>query len=100
MLANPSRIDPAELATVVGDAEIVVVRYLGGPRDREGGFAAARALSRPLVVLGGERVPDVALMALSAVPAGIATATHGYLAEGSPGNLAQLHASSCPTRSC
>src|SRR3978361_2558577 len=45
----------------------------------------------PVVVLGGENVPDAELMELSTVPRGVATEAHGYLAQGGPDNLAQLH---------
>ncbi len=44
----------------------------------------------PVLVLSGEPAPDAELMALSTVPAGVATQALGYLREGGPGNLAQL----------
>src|SRR3978361_1290938 len=45
----------------------------------------------PVVVLGGENVPDAELMELSTVPMGVATEAHGYLAQGGPGHLERLH---------
>nr|MDT0664145.1 futalosine hydrolase [Micromonospora sp. DSM 115978] len=42
-------------------------------------------------VLGGEREPDAELMAASTVPGGICAEAHGYLAEGGPANLGELH---------
>ena len=45
-----------------------------------------------VVVLGGEQVPNAALMERSTVPVGVAAEAHRYLAEGGPANLAQLHA--------
>ena len=45
----------------------------------------------PVVVLGGEQMPDAELMELSTVPMGVATEAHAYLAQGGPDNLAQLH---------
>ena len=44
----------------------------------------------PLVALGGEAAPDAELMALSTVPAGVATEALGYLREGGPENLREL----------
>src|SRR5918995_1231169 len=37
------------------------------------------------------RLPDAELMELSTVPMGVATEAHGYLAQGGPDNLVQLH---------
>ncbi|MGB6578224.1 MAG: cobaltochelatase subunit CobN, partial [Streptosporangiaceae bacterium] len=52
--------------------------------------AALAAAGRPLVALGGEATPDAELMALSTVPAGVATEALGYLSEGGPENLREL----------
>lgn len=75
------------------EAEIVVVRVLGSPQDLGEGFRRLRdrAGSR-LIVLGGEQLPDAALMELSTVPAGVVHEAHRYLAYGGPDNLRQLHA--------
>ena len=71
-LANPARLAPADLGPLLETADVVVVRLLGGEQAWREGLAALRAGGRPLIVLGGEAVPDAALMALSTVPAGIA----------------------------
>jgi len=89
-LANPARLDPAGLQPLLEGAGVVVVRLLGGEQAWPDGLAALRGGGRPLIVLGGEMVPDAALMALSSVPAGIAAQAHEYLAHGGPGNLGEL----------
>ncbi|AVT35908.1 cobaltochelatase subunit CobN [Plantactinospora sp. BB1] len=91
-LANPARIDPAELTDLVDGVDLVVVRILGGARMWAEGLAALRAGTRPVVALGGEQTPDADLMARSTVPAGTAAQAHGYLAQGGPENLRELHA--------
>ncbi|GAB3976335.1 cobaltochelatase subunit CobN [Plantactinospora veratri] len=91
-LANPARIDPAELADLVDGVDLVVVRILGGARMWAEGLAALRAGTRPVVALGGEQTPDAELMARSTVPAGTAAQAHAYLAQGGPENLRELHA--------
>ena len=95
--ANPARASDAELASVVEDAALVVVRQLGSAHDLWPGLEDVRASGTPLVVLGGEQTPSAELMELSTVPVGIAAEAHRYLAEGGPGNLAQLHAFLCDT---
>jgi cobaltochelatase CobN len=95
-LANPSRLDLADLPRLLDDVELVVVRILGGYRDWQDGIdllrgAASTPGGRPLVVLGGEAVPDAELMAWSTVPAGVAAQAHAYFAHGGPTNLAQCH---------
>jgi cobaltochelatase CobN len=89
-LANPARLDPAGLAPLLDGADVVVVRLLGGEQAWREGLAELRRQPLPLIVLGGEMVPDAALMALSSVPAGIAAQAHEYLAHGGPGNLREL----------
>jgi cobaltochelatase CobN len=91
-LANPARLDPAGLPPLLDGAGVVVVRLLGGEQAWREGLAALRRDGRPLIVLGGEMVPDAALMALSSVPAGIAAQAHEYLAHGGPGNLREMAA--------
>jgi cobaltochelatase CobN len=91
-LANPARLDPAGLPPLLDGADVVVVRLLGGEQAWREGLAVLRRQPLPLIVLGGEMVPDAALMALSSVPAGIAAQAHEYLAHGGPGNLRELAA--------
>ncbi|WP_024876727.1 cobaltochelatase subunit CobN [Saccharomonospora piscinae] len=90
-LANPARLDLAELPELLRDAPIVVVRILGTERTWQEGLRAVRDSGAHVVVLGGEQAPDAELMALSTVPAGIATEAHAYLAHGGPDNLTELH---------
>src|SRR6202035_811298 len=85
-LANPARLPAAGLPPLLDGADVVVVRLLGGEQAWPEGLAALRRHPGPLVVLGGEMVPDAALMCLSSVPAGIASQAHEYLAHGGPGN--------------
>jgi cobaltochelatase CobN len=90
LLANPARLEPASLGPLLDGAAVVVVRLLGGEQAWREGLAVLRGQQRPLIVLGGEMLPDAALMALSSVPAGIAAQAHEYLAHGGPGNLREL----------
>ncbi len=90
-LANPARIDVAELPGLLDGVRIVVVRILGTPRTWQEGLDTLRASGAHVVVLGGEQTPDAELMKLSTVPAGIAAEAHTYLAQGGPANLTQLH---------
>ena len=90
-LGNPSRLDDAGIAALTDGAELVVVRILGVRRQYEELLAPLLAGPAPVVVLGGEALPDAELMELSTVPMGVATEAHGYLAQGGPDNLVQLH---------
>jgi cobaltochelatase CobN len=90
-LGNPARLDDAGVADLVDGAALVVVRLLGVRRQFEQLLAPLLAGPAPVVVLGGEQLPDAELMELSTVPIGVATEAHGYLAQGGPGNLVQLH---------
>jgi cobaltochelatase CobN len=90
-LANPARVDVADLDALTAGTELVVVRILGGYRAWEEGIDALLAGPRPVVVLGGEQAPDAELMRLSTVPAGVSAEAHGYLAHGGAANLAELH---------
>nr|WP_222131859.1 cobaltochelatase subunit CobN [Pseudonocardia sp. C8] len=91
-LANPNRVLLDELATMADEADVVVVRVLGGYRYFEEGLDLLRTRSTPLVCLGGEMAPDAEMMELSTTPAGIAAEAHVYLAQGGAENLRQLHA--------
>jgi cobaltochelatase CobN len=90
-LGNPSRLDDAGTTALVDGADLVVVRLLGVRRQYEELLAPLLAGPAPVVVLGGEALPDAELMELSTVPMGVATEAHGYLAQGGPENLVQLH---------
>jgi len=90
LTANPARTGPAEAAALAGRADVVVLRLLGGRKAWPEGVAALTGTGQPLVALGGEAAPDAELMALSTVPAGVATEALGYLREGGPGNLREL----------
>ncbi|MBW5423201.1 cobaltochelatase subunit CobN [Streptomyces sp. BG9H] len=88
--ANPSRLDLAELPSLLEGADLVVVRLLGGVRAWQDGLDQLTASGLPVVVLTGEQAPDAQLMASSTVPVGIAAEAHAYLAHGGPANLEQL----------
>ncbi|SEP27819.1 cobaltochelatase CobN subunit [Trujillonella endophytica] len=88
---NPVRLGDDGMAELVAGADLVVVRILGVRRQYEDVLAPLLAGPAPVVVLGGEQVPDAELMELSTVPMGVATEAHGYLAQGGPDNLVQLH---------
>src|SRR5919202_3330164 len=90
-LGNPARLDADGVAALADGAALVVVRLLGVRRQFEELLAPLLAGPVPVVVLGGEQLPDAELMELSTVPIGVATEAHGYLAQGGPENLAQLH---------
>ncbi|HEY3749681.1 MAG TPA: cobaltochelatase subunit CobN [Pseudonocardiaceae bacterium] len=90
-LANPARTRAEHLAPLLADADVVVVRILGGRRMWPDGLDTVLASGLPVVVLGGEVVPDAELMELSTAPGGIVAEAHAYLANGGPANLAQLH---------
>jgi cobaltochelatase CobN len=90
-LGNPARLDDAGIAALAAGADLVVVRILGVRRQYEELLAPLLAGPAPVVVLGGEALPDAELMELSTVPMGVATEAHGYLAQGGPDNLVQLH---------
>ncbi|WP_328396714.1 cobaltochelatase subunit CobN [Nocardia sp. NBC_00416] len=88
---NPARLLVEDLPGLLTDADLVIVRILGGKRVWEDGLAALRASGVPVVALGGEMAPDAELMECSTVPVGVAADAHNYLAAGGPQNLRQLH---------
>jgi cobaltochelatase CobN len=90
-LGNPARLMVDDLPELLEDTELVVVRLLGGRRAWEDGLDALLAGPRPVVVLGGEQVPDAELMECSTVPGGVCAQAHSYLAEGGPANLGELY---------
>jgi cobaltochelatase CobN len=89
-LANPARLDLSGLPALLDGTDVVVVRLLGGEQAWREGLAALRDQPRPVVVVGGEFLPDAALMTLSTVPAGVAAQAHDYLAHGGTDNLREL----------
>src|SRR3954449_4836720 len=90
-LGNPARLGAAGISALVEDSALVVVRLLGVRRQFEELLAPLLGGPAPVVVLGGEQLPDAELMELSTVPMGVATEAHTYLAQGGPANLVQLH---------
>ncbi|MER5702839.1 cobaltochelatase subunit CobN [Micromonospora sp. NPDC002296] len=90
--ANPARVTDERRDALTAEADLVVLRVLGSPEDVRDVAALVRDAGRPLVVLGGERTPNAALMELSTVPIGVCAEAHRYLAEGGAENLGQLHA--------
>jgi cobaltochelatase CobN len=89
-VANPARVDLADLPDMLDGVEVVVVRLLGGRRAWEEGLDAVISAGIPTVVLSGEAAPDAELMSLSTVPAGAVTEALAYLREGGSKNLANL----------
>jgi cobaltochelatase CobN len=90
LTANPARVTADDVPALAARADLVVLRLLGGRKAWPEGAAALAAAGKPLVALGGEAAPDGELMALSTVPAGVATEALGYLREGGPENLREL----------
>ena len=89
-VANPARVDLAEIPSLLDGVEVVVVRLLGGRRAWEEGLDAVISSGLPTVVLSGEAAPDAELMSLSTVPAGAVTEALAYLREGGSENLRNL----------
>ncbi len=95
--ANPARLELPGLAPLLTGVAVVVLRLLGGRRAWPEGVDALQAAGVPLVLLGGENVPDADLMAASTVPGGVASEALAYLADGGPDNLRELHRFLCDT---
>ncbi|AZG44437.1 cobaltochelatase subunit CobN [Gordonia insulae] len=89
--ANPSRILVDDIGSMSADADLIVVRILGGIRAWEEGLAAVAATGKPVVVCSGEQQPDPDLMARSTVPAGVVAEAHNYLAAGGVENIVNLY---------
>jgi len=90
-LGNPYRVGPGELAEFAAGTDLVVFRILGARRKYEDMIQPLLDSGLPVVVLGGEQLPDAELMELSTVPMGVATEAHAYLAQGGPDNIDELH---------
>jgi cobaltochelatase CobN len=95
--ANPARLLPDDLPGLLGGADVVVVRILGGYRAWPEGIDRVLGSGVPAVLVSGEQSPDADLTARSTVPAGIAVQAHVYLAQGGVANLRNLHAFLCDT---
>nr|WP_249361798.1 cobaltochelatase subunit CobN [Gordonia araii] len=89
--ANPARLLVDEIPDLARDADLIVVRILGGRRAWEEGIDAVQATGKPLIVLSGEQQPDPDLMACSTVPAGVAAQAHNYFAAGGVENFVNAH---------
>ncbi|PRQ12110.1 cobaltochelatase subunit CobN [Corynebacterium sp. 13CS0277] len=89
--ANPNGMSMEALAQHVDEADIVVVRLLGGRRAWEEGVDALVAGSTPVVFVSGELAVDAELTELSTPTAGTVTETHTYLAEGGAKNLGEMY---------
>jgi cobaltochelatase CobN len=89
--ANPAKIGIETLIPELAGSDLIVLRVLGSAQAYAHELELLGDLSRPLVVLGGEQLPDASLMQHSTVPAGIAAEAHRYLAQGGPENLRHLH---------
>ncbi|MDO5498790.1 MAG: cobaltochelatase subunit CobN [Propionibacteriaceae bacterium] len=70
----------------------MVFRFLGSVQGLPDAYSTVVASGLPRVVIGGEQVPDAALMELSTVPVNVAAQAHLYFAQGGMANLAQVHA--------
>ena len=95
--ANPARIGLHDLIAGLAATDLVVLRVLGSAQAYASEIDELRRLGKPLVVLGGEQLPDASLMQRSTVPVGVAAEAHRYLAHGGSENLRQLHAFLCDT---
>jgi len=60
-VANPARVDLADLPGMLEGVEVVVIRLLGGRRAWEEGLDAVISANLPTVVLSGEAAPDAEL---------------------------------------
>ena len=88
---HPDRVDGVPS---IDDADIVVVRLLGGIDAWKEPLGLLRTMcidqDKALVAVGGEVRPDAAMAATSTVPAGVAHEAHRYLSAGGPANVANL----------
>lgn len=97
-VANPARVDLADVPSLLDGVEVVVVRLLGGRRAWEEGLDAVISAQLPTVVLSGEAAPDAELMSMSTVAAlrghgGAGLSARGRLREPQePGGLPARHA--------
>ncbi|MGC9669510.1 cobaltochelatase subunit CobN [Planosporangium sp. 12N6] len=90
-VANPTRLDPADVPGLLDGAALAVVRLLGGRRTWPEGLDEVRRAGLPVVALGGEATPDAELTALSTAATGVVGDAQRYLVEGGPDNLRELY---------
>lgn len=91
LFANPTLLSDELLDGYLAQAELVIVRLLGGKRAWEEGLERVIATGKPVVVVSGELAVDAELTDISTVPAGVVTTAHTYLAEGGAKNLEHLY---------
>ncbi|MDO4908555.1 MAG: cobaltochelatase subunit CobN [Corynebacterium sp.] len=89
--ANPTRLIAGELDSLISQADIIVLRILGGLRAWQDGADTLLASNKPVIFVSGERAVDATLTEASTVAAGVVTTAHAYLAEGGVENLRNLH---------
>ncbi|WJZ02608.1 cobaltochelatase subunit CobN [Corynebacterium freiburgense] len=89
--ANPTLLSSQLLEEHLEQAELIIVRLLGGKRAWEEGLEQVIATGKPVVVVSGELAVDAELTDISTVPAGVVTTAHTYLAEGGTKNLEHLY---------
>ena len=65
LYANPAKTRIDSLADQLARCDLIILRVLGSPQMYAEEVATLRGLAKPLVVVGGEQVPDAALMELS-----------------------------------
>ncbi len=94
--ANPAKLgdDGRFLEEVLPEAQVVVVRLLGGRRAWPEGLDSLRSrcedLGVPLLAFGGEAEPDAELTALSTAPSGVVAEAFEYLRHGGVANTENL----------
>ncbi|MDO4687046.1 MAG: cobaltochelatase subunit CobN [Corynebacterium sp.] len=91
LFANPTLLSDELLDDYLAQAELVIVRLLGGKRAWEEGLERVIVTGKPVVVVSGELAVDAELTDISTVPAGVVTTAHTYLAEGGAKNLEHLY---------
>jgi cobaltochelatase CobN len=86
-------LNPTTSAVEAGDADVVLVRLLGGRRAWDG-FDGLRARcvrdGVPLLAFSGEAAPDAELTALSTAPPAVVAGAFAYLVQGGVENTANL----------
>ena len=89
---NPVKLDGEAVGELIDGADLIVFRFLGSKEQLPVAFQICVASGLPLVVLGGQHVPDASLMELSSVPVGVAAQAHHYFTQGGVANLRNVHA--------